>query len=171
VKPGDQITWTLVQPSAWRREYELRDDTELVARLRVPTFRSGGDAEVGGQRLQIQRRGRLRASYGVVDEASGGEIARVGREGRRRFLELDGRTYQWERLGRSFGFVGDGDQPLVTARVRSGIMRSSGEVAIEPGVDERQAAVAALLACYLLIRRNDEAAGAAAGTVAATAGG
>jgi hypothetical protein len=165
------MTWTLVQPSARRREYELRDATGVVARLRVPVFRSGGEVEVGGRRLQIQRRGRLRSSYGVVDEASGGEIARVVREGRRRLLELDGRTYRWQRLGGSFGFVGDDDQPLLTARVRSGLTRSSGEVAIGPGIDERHVVVPALLACYLLIRRNDEAAGAAAGAVAATSGG
>ncbi len=84
-------------------------------------------------------------------------------------LELDGLIGEWRNLGRQhgFGFVGEDGDPFVTAKVRSGLLRSSGEVKINASLDELAAIVAALLACYLLICRNEEAAsGAAASTTA-----
>jgi hypothetical protein len=94
----------------------------------------------------------------------------TNRDGRRRVLELDGLHGEWKNLGRKrgFGFVGEDGEPLVTARVRTGVIRSAGEVKIRAGLDEREAIVAELLACYLLIRRNEEAAAraAASGTAA-----
>jgi hypothetical protein len=86
-------------------------------------------------------------------------------------LELNGLSGEWRRLGgkRGFGFVGEDGEPLVTAKVRSGLIRSSGEVEINSRLDERVAIVAALLACYLLIRRNEEAAASAAASSAAIA--
>lgn len=166
----EPMTWTLVQPTARRREWHLIRGDESVAVLRIPTFRSGAHAEVGERQLRIRRLGGLRTRYALVDETRGEEIGGFHSEGRLRVLELEGITCRWQRLGRSFGFVGDDGEPLVTARVRSGLLRSSGEVTVTSGVDERTALVAALLACYLLIRRNDEAAAAAGSTAAVTAG-
>lgn len=167
-RESESTTWTLVQPTA-RREWELRRGTEVRASLRIPTFRSGARAETSDRRLRIQRAGGLRASYAVLDETSGAEIGRLRREGRRRVLELDGLIGEWRNLGRKhgFGFVGEDGDPFVTAKVRSGLLRSSGEVKVNANLDERAAIVAALLACYLLIRRNEETAtGAAASTAA-----
>ena len=76
----------------------------------------------------------------------------------------------WKRLGRKegFGFVGPDGEPVLSAKVRSGIVRSSGEIEIF-GLGRREAVVAALLASYLLIRRNEQAASAAtAGVVVAS---
>jgi hypothetical protein len=51
----------IVQPSRWRREYELLDDDGAVAgRLRVVGFASRGEAEVDGRRFELRRRGILR---------------------------------------------------------------------------------------------------------------
>jgi hypothetical protein len=81
------------------------------------------------------------------------------------------RTADRKRLGGKgqYGFVGRGGEPLVRAKVRSGFIRSSGDVEITRHLDEGDAIVVALLACYLLIRRNEEAAAGAAASTAATA--
>jgi hypothetical protein len=169
VRESDWTTWTLDQPTARRRDWELRHGPEVRGSLRVPVFGSGARADTPELRLRIERLGRLRATYAVVDEATGGEIARTRREGRRLVLELDGLVGEWKRVGKGFGFIGRDERPLVSARVRSGVLRSSGEVRIDPQLGEREATVAALLACYLLIRRNeDAAAGAGASTAAVT---
>jgi hypothetical protein len=171
VRASEPTTWALVQPTARRREWELRRADELLAVLRIPMFRSGAQAEIGDRRLRIQRLGGLRGRYAVIDESTGGEVAGLRREGGQHVLEIDGLGWRSKRLRGRFGFVDDADQPLVAAKVRSGLTRSSGELSVDPGADERQAVLAALLACYLLIRRNEQAAAAASGTVAATAGG
>jgi hypothetical protein len=84
-------------------------------------------------------------------------------------LELNGLAAEWKRLGRKhgFGFVGRDGEPLVSAKVRTGVIRSSGEVEVDPQLGEREATIATLLACYLLIRRNEEAASSAAAATAA----
>jgi hypothetical protein len=54
---------------------------------------------------------------------------------------------EWKRLGHKdgFGFVDSEGVPLVSARVRTGVIRSAGEVTMRAGPDERVAIVAALL--------------------------
>jgi hypothetical protein len=69
----DSAAWTLVQPTGRRREWELRDEDGPLARLRIPTFRSGADAEIGDRRLRIQRLGRFRGGYaGTVAATTAG---------------------------------------------------------------------------------------------------
>ena len=164
-------TWSLVQPTARRREWELRRGEDRRAVLRIPTFRSGARAETPDGPLRIERHGRVRATYAIVDEATGRELARLEPDGRRQILQLQGTTAQWETLGRKhgFGFVGADGQPLLAARVRTDLLRSGGEVVLNAELDERQATIAALLACSLLIRRNEAAAAGAAGSTAAVA--
>jgi len=105
----------------------------------------------------------------VTDGETGEVLARQRRDGRRRLLDLGGRQAEWKRLDRKigFGFVGADGEPLLSGKVRSGLLRSSGELSTS-GLDEREV-IAALLASYLMIRRNEQAAsGATAGVVAAT---
>lgn len=169
---GDASSYELVQPTARRREWQLRLGDEVRAVLRIPAFRSGGLAEIGDERLEIEQRGRLRPDYVVRDERTGQEVTRLRRDGRRLLLDLDGRAAEWKRLGRKegFGFVAADAQPLVIAKVRSGLVRSSGHVSVGPGLAEREAIVAALLAAYLLIRRNeDEPAAASAAALSGSA--
>ena len=98
---------------------------------------------------------------------TGDEVARLRRDGRRRILELGGRVTEWKRLGhrQGFGFVDQDGEPFLRAKVRSGLVRSSGEVMTDARLPDADATVAALLASFLLLRRNEEAAG---GTAAAT---
>ena len=165
-------SWALVQPSARRRLWELRSGDEAVASLEIPVFRSTALAETPDRRLRIERQGGLRAGYAVIDARDGSEVARLRAERGRRVLELDGLTAEWKNLrrGRGFAFVDPEDMPLLTAKVRTGLVRSSGELELDPRLSEHQATVAALLACYLLIRRNEQAASGAAGAGAASVG-
>jgi hypothetical protein len=165
-----QRTWSLVQPTARRREWQLREGDEQKALLRIPVFHSGAEGATPNGELRIERHGRIRRGYAVFDEADR-ELARLEPDGRRRVLQLDSLTAEWKRLGHNqgFGFVRPDGQTLLRARLRTGLFHSTGEIQIDPGLDEREAIVAALLACYLLIRRNEEtAAGAAANTAAVT---
>jgi hypothetical protein len=169
--PTGQVVLTLVQPLARRREWELRRGDDVVALLKIPVFRSGAVAEAAGRTLRIERHGRIRPEYIVHGEEAGAEIARLRREGRLELLELSERTGAWKRLGRmeGFGFVDDGGEPFLRAKVRSDLLHSSGEVTLDAQLSETEALASALLAVYLLIRRNDRAANAAGATGAATA--
>jgi len=134
-------------------------------------FHSGGRAQVGAEHWLIQRRGRFRSEYAIIDEDRGNELASVRRDGRRRLLEFEGRVAEWKRLGRKsgFGFVSSDGTPLLAARVRTGVLRSSGNVQVDSSMPERERLLASDLAVYLLIRRNEEqAASSAAATTAAT---
>jgi hypothetical protein len=153
-------TVTLVQPLARRREWELRRGGEVRGLLRIPTFRSGAHAEAAGRPLTIERHGRLRAEYIVRDELTGEEAARLHRN----VLELDGKTLEWK----GSRFVDESGEPLLTAKVKSGLVRSSGEVTVDATVPEPEALVMALLAAYLLIRRNEAAAAGATAAVTTT---
>ena len=126
---------------------------------------------VGSRSLRIQRRGRLRGDYVVRDETIGEDVARLHRDGRWRLLELDGRAMEWKRLGskEGFGFIDADGEPLLRAKLRSGLARTSCEVRIDARLAEREALVAALIACYLRIRKNDEEAASVAARIAVVA--
>jgi hypothetical protein len=165
------LEYQLEQPSARRREWQFQGDGEVKAHLRVPSFRSSAQAQNGEERVLIVRRGRRRSSYLLLDERAGTELASVRRDGRRRLLQLDGRDYEWKRLGHKggFGFVAPDGQPILAARVRAGLFRSSGDIEVDASLPEQEAFRAGLLAAYMLIRRNDDiAASSAAASVAAT---
>jgi hypothetical protein len=168
---ANSLTYELSQPSAFRREWLLSRDGQSRAVLRIPMFRSGAQAEIARELFDIERAGHLRIGY-VVRDATGGEVARLRRDGGRRLLDFGGRAAEWKRLGRKegFGFVDRGGTTLVRARVSSGLFRSSGEVEVNMDVPERDGLVAALLASFLLIRKNEDEAGAvvAATTVASS---
>jgi hypothetical protein len=171
VQGSGSTSWTLVQPSVRRRVWELRrGDDETVASLEMPVFRSTAHAETRDDRWRIERQRGPRAAYAVVDDRDGSEVARLRPERGRRLLELDGVVAEWKNLrrGRGFGFIDLEGEPLLTAKVRTGLLRSSGQLEIDQRLSERQATVAALLACYLLIRRNEQAASGAAGATAGT---
>ena len=157
----------LVQPSGGRREWELRRGEEVCARLRIPPVRSGASADAEGRSLRIEPSGRLSADYVVSDQATGAEVARLRREGRRRLLELDRRVAEWKRLGRrdGYGFVDPAGQVLLRAKVHSGVARTSGEVEISADLSEGERLIAALLASYVLIRKNEQTASSSVAAV------
>jgi hypothetical protein len=145
----------LVQPSL-RREWHLVRGDDVVATLWVQLFRRAGTADVAGKRLRIEREGRLRTEYVVREEP----------RFRQRTLELADRRLAWKHLGRGegYGFVGPDDEPLVRAKIASGIARTNGEVEVADGLPEQEAILAALMACILLIRKAEDVAAASAST-------
>jgi hypothetical protein len=161
----------LAQPGL-RRVWELRRDDEAVATLQIPLIRRGAELGIGTRKLAIEA-GLLGGPLVVRDRATGEEQARIGREGWRRVLELDGRRTAWKSLGwgSGHGFVGSDDEPLARGKVSSGLMHTNGEIEIADGVPEHEALLVAALAAYLLIRKAEDDSSAAAGSVAATSGG
>ena len=154
----------LVQPSL-RREWELRRNGQLAARMRLPLLRRGASLEVGTRELEIARVGGLRSEHAVRDTVTRQELVRQ-RGGK---VELGGRSAEWKRLGRKegHGFVGSEGELLVRVKISTGLLHTNGEAEAGEGVAEWDALVLALLGCYLLIRKaEDEAAAAGASTSA-----
>src|SRR5262245_24103509 len=153
----------LVQPTR-RRSWEIRRGDELVGELRVPSLKHGGTAIAGGRELRIDATGFFKTEHRLLDAATGEELARV--RGRAARFE-GGEQAEWKSLGRGAGsgFVGPDGEAWLRAKVRSGFLRTTGQIEVADG---RDVAVPALLAAYLLIRRAEETASAAAATVAAT---
>jgi hypothetical protein len=129
-----------------RREWELRRNGEVVARLRVPVFRRGAEVALGGERIPLKPQ---------------------------RVLELGGRRAEWKRLGRQLGsgFVGPDGETLARGKLRTGLTRTTGELEVADDLPEQDALLAAALTAYLLIRKADDTAGVVAASVAATSGG
>src|SRR5262249_56451567 len=95
---------------------------------------------------------------------------RPRRQGRRMLLEVDGRVAEWKRLGgrHGYGFLDLDGHPLLRAKLRGGVTPTSGEVEVSAGLAEGEGLIAALLACFLLIRKHEQtASGSLAAVVAA----
>jgi hypothetical protein len=153
----------VAQPSAWRREWELREGGRVRATLRLPALRSGARVAVGSARWLVERQGgRFRPDYVLLDEAGRRELARLRRDGRRSLLEVGGRSAEWRKLAgkQGFGAVAEDGSVLATARLRTG-WRTSGTVAVHDSVPEREVLAAAVLAAVLGIRKQEEQASAA----------
>jgi hypothetical protein len=165
--------WTsvaLVQPKRSRR-WEIRRGDEMLASLQLPALRRGGRAEVEGRELTIETHGLFRVEHVLRDRVTHEQIARIRPDGRRQVLELAGRDFEWRSLGRGkgHGLVGPDGEPVLRAKVRSGVFRTSGEVWADADISDGEARLLALLASYLLISKAEET--AAAVSSGATAGG
>ena len=153
----------LVQPTR-RRAWELRRGDELVAELCLSMFKRGARARIGERELEIRAHGTLRPEHVIVDAATQEELARV----RGRTVELEGgERAEWKSLGRGRGFslVGPDGEPWLRGKVRSGLVRTSGEIEVADG---HEVALPALLAAYLLVRRAEQAAASASGAIVVT---
>jgi hypothetical protein len=163
VEVGPVTGVALVQPTR-RRAWELRRGEEVVAELQLHMFKRGGEARLGGRELEIRAHGTLRPEHVLVDAATQEELARV----RGRTVELEGgERAEWKSLGRGqgYGLVGADGEPWLRGKVRSGLVRTSGEIEVADG---HEVALPALLAAYLLIRRAEQAAASASGAVVIT---
>ena len=165
-------TLTLEQRSVARRTWQLVEQGDVKAVLCIPLFRAGGRATAGDRHINIERRGHLRAAYAVREEATGTELARLRRRGAHITLALGDRNAEWQRLSRTdgFGFVAADGTVLLQAKVRSGILRTAGEIKINTRLTSCDAIVAALLAAYLLIRKMESEQAATSAAAAAAAG-
>ena len=128
--------------------------------------------EIEGRRLTIEAHGLFRVEHVVRDQVTHEQVARIRPQGRRRVLEYADRELEWRSLGRrkGYGFVGPDGEPLLRARVTSGVFRTNGEVWAQPGLSDGDARLLAVLSSYLLIRKAEEtAAAASSGATAAGA--
>jgi hypothetical protein len=165
-------TLTLEQRRATRREWQLVEQGDVTAVLRIALFGSGARATARGRHINIERHGRLRAGYAVREGATGTELARLRRRRPHMILELGDRNAEWQRLSRTdgFGFVAADGTVLLRAKIRSGILRTAGEIKINATLTACDAVVAALLAAYLLIRKMETEQAATSAAAAAAAG-
>jgi hypothetical protein len=154
-------TFTLVQPRATVREWELRHGEEVVGALSLPVQgTSHAHADASGRAFEIERHGWFRAEYVLTDGKTGEAVARLRFPRLRGMLELGGKTAEWRRLNRReglFGFVSEKGEPLLTAKSRSGFFRITVETTVAPTEAEPEGLVLALLAAYLLIQRELQA--------------
>ncbi len=153
----DAVGFDLVQPSAWRREWQLVSAGEVRARLRMPAIHGAPSLELAGRALLVERHERVRPDRVLRDPETGEVLATLHSEGRRLLLEQPAGAYEWKRLEQKgwYGFVDPAAGPVVRARIRSGL-RTTGSVEVERVLSGTDALVAALLACLLLIRKRDE---------------
>jgi hypothetical protein len=153
----------LMQPLL-RRAWVLRRGDEVLGTLRTSLFRRGGEADVAGLRLEIEREGGVRAAYRIRDATTQEERALFAPQGGRYVLELGDLSAEWRRLDwrGGYGFVDPDGRPIVQAKIASGIARTSGEVEVTDDLPEEDAVIAALMAAFLLIRKAEATASAAA---------
>ncbi len=119
--------------SIWRANYEVTQDSHLVARWDGSLWRSGGDINVAGQEFQV--RGNAWGSrFSMLDKA-GGVIASAERVGRKRWSVTAGAvTYQFQRAS----IWSEAQDLLVDGRKVGSVRKVSlwrGDVAVDlPGV-------------------------------------
>lgn len=162
---------SVVQPSL-RREWQFLRGDEPVATLWIPLFRGRARAEASGRQLAIEKRGQLRPEYLIRDDTTQEQLALLRPDDRRRVLQFGDRTAEWKRLGRKegHGFVGQDGEPVLRAKVKSGLVRLTGDVEVADDVGEQDALVLAVLASYLLIRKAEDEASAVTVSTTATTG-
>lgn len=119
--------------SVWRAQYEVTQDSHLVARWDGSVWRSGGDVNVAGQVFQV--RGNAWGSrFSMLDKA-GGVVAAAERVGRKRWsVTAGGVTYQFQRAS----VWSQAQDLLVDGRTVGSVRKVSvwrGDVAVDlPGV-------------------------------------
>lgn len=169
---GRELKWT--QPRAMKREFDLVDEDEVVARL---NFRSGFGSFATAQAAQgiwtFKRVGFWKPRVTVRADGSETEIAvfenNTWSAGGTLHL-ADSRAYRastnfWMT---SFEFQGIDDQPLVRFRKVGGMFHLSCKVEIEPaGARLEELPWLVALGWYLAIKMHDDSAGGAAAAAAA----
>jgi hypothetical protein len=167
-------TLELVQPSARRREYELRRAGRAVGWLRFPPGRrSVALAEGAGTgafvltarpgRVEV-RRGPDAAVIATVELARGGSAV---------IRMLDAPELGWQRSGWRHWAVADANATLLRFTTAHGVVRASARIAVQRELPEPAGVVLGLLGGFLALRKlQAEVDGAAAigGIVAAGAG-
>jgi hypothetical protein len=148
-------TFTLVQPRALRRRWELRRGGEVRAAFRMPLFRSRARAEAARRPLSIERQSLLRSEYFVRDDLTGEVVAQL-RADVLGFLTFRGKTLNWRVFyDGARGFVNEAGEPLVTVKATSGIFRTNGEVRVSPAVGESDRLVISLVAAFLFMSQKE----------------
>ena len=170
---GQELLW--IQPSARKREHELRAGDDLVATLR---FQRGSlaDAESAGFHWTFKRQGFWQPRVTVRTAGSDADLAvfhpRWVGGGTLEFP--DGRAVRLSSANfwQSEWVWQDSDKPVIVFKGRHGLIKARGAVEIQPdAVAFPDLAMLVLLGWYLiLLHADDSAAATSAASVAAISG-
>ncbi len=166
---NQNLNW--VQPSVWKRTYELHnEDEEVLAVLRMHAWREQGELEAPGNRWQFLHKGFWRSRIEVVSTVTGDTYAIYHHHGKR--LELrNGDTFHWKQInfwGSKWAWLDASDRPVVGFQT-GGSLRFNSEVRLDPDTaGQPTMPVLVFLGWYLLIKQRDAASTTA--VIAASAG-
>ena len=170
---GQELLW--IQPSARKREHELRAGEDLVATLR---FQRGSlaDAESAGAHWTFKRQGFWQPRVTVRTAGSDDDLAvfhpRWVGGGTLEFP--DGRVVRLSSANfwQSEWVWQDNDKPVIVFKGRHGLIKARGAVEIQPdAIAFPDLAMLVLLGWYLiLLHADDSAAATGAASVAAITG-
>jgi hypothetical protein len=167
----------LTQPSARRRDYQLRRGGQVTGSLRFPRGRRSGalaEAEATGPFVLVGSRGRVEARGGPDGAAT---LATVERQrGGAAVIHLaDGPALRWRRAGRRNRWViDDGGASVLQFSAAHGLLRSSARITAHRELPEPTTVLLCLVGGFLSLTSLqadiDGAAAAVAGIAATGAG-
>lgn len=168
-------TLELVQPSARRREYELRRGGQVIGWLRFPPGRRSVALAEGagiGAFVLTARPGRVELRRGP--DAAVMATVELARGGSALIRMVDAPQLRWHRLGWRHWAIADANATLLGFTTAHGVVRASARIAVQRELPEQAGVVLGLLGGFLAFRKlQAEVDGAAAigGIVAAGAAG
>lgn len=168
---GQELLW--VQPSARKREHELRAGDEVVATLR---FQRGSlaNAAAEGAEWTFKREGFWHPRVTARIPGSDADVAvfRPHWSGGGQLDFANGQTLRFASANfwqSEWVWLQDRDQPVIRFKGRHGLIKANGAVAISPEAERRpEIALLVLLGWYLiLLYAEDAVAASTAATVPA----
>lgn len=162
------IQW--VQPSAWKRDYELQtEDGEVLARLHLHTWNDKADLEALGNRWGFDTRGFFNRITEVTSVGTG-EVYASYSHNKKTLTLHDGRTFRFKQInfwGNKWSWVDATDTPVVGFQT-GGAFRYNSDIHMDAEMAEmRSMPVLVYLGWYLLIKTREAAASTTA-VIAAT---
>jgi hypothetical protein len=161
------LRWT--QPTALKREFELRAGDEVVGTLRwQKAFGSLALAEAAGGVWTFKRCGFLRPNVTVRLPGSETEAAvfKPGWGGEGTLRLADGRCYQWQHTSFwrfEWAFANEAGEPLVHFKPEYAFLKHAAGVKLEPGAASiPDLPLLTLLGWYLMVLMSEDAGAAAA---------
>jgi hypothetical protein len=162
---GQPLLW--VQPRAMKQQFELRSGDEVLAVMRwESSWRSGAAAETAQESWSFKRQGfRQQVVIESSEENSAVPTLKRGWTSNAALLFPDGHSFLWKRQGfwgvKRVWATLDG-VPLLSFKVRSGFVKTGGEVEIHPiAADLPELALLMTLGWYLVVMEARDAAVAA----------
>jgi hypothetical protein len=170
---GEALRWA--QPSAFKREYELRAGDEALATLRwQKTFGSLAVAASADGAWTFKRSGFLSPKVTVRRPGAEAEVAvlKPGWRGEGTLELAAGRRYQWRNTSfwrSEWAFTDEAGEPLVQFTPEFAFFKQAAEVKVETRAGSiPDLSLLTLLGWYLMVLMSEDAGAAAAGAVAGT---
>jgi hypothetical protein len=166
----------LAQPSARRRDYELRRGEQVIGSLRFPRGRrlvALAEAEATGSFTLTSSRGRAEARGGPGGALTLATVHR-GRRGAALIRVTDGPALRWRRTGwRHRWAIDGGGTSLIQVAAAHGLLQASVHMTVDRELPEPTAVLLCLIGGFLSLsslQAEIDGASAAGGIAAAGAG-